>query len=513
MMALSTPPQGFVLSELLQGFGDAGEHAARRIVGLSLDSRTIAKGDAFCALQGGRRHGLDFAPLAAQRGAEVILAESAADWPLSRMADLAAQIGAPIVPLNDLSQRISALAARFYADPSACLDITAVTGTNGKTSVCHYLAQALQRQQACAVIGTLGYGLPDALQDTRHTTPDAIQLQDILARLKTLGSASVAMEMSSHALDQGRAAAVHVDTAVFTNLTRDHLDYHLDMAAYAAAKRRLFQLPGLKNAVLNVDDEYGRALLKTIDPGIRRVAVSLDAAWRAEAAGGDWIRADALEVLPRGMHIRFSSSWGDGQFDSALLGRFNVANLLTVLALLLLKDWPLDSALEQLALAQGVPGRMECFGVPGQPLVVVDYAHTPDALEQALNVLREHRPRRLFCVFGCGGERDRGKRAQMGVVAERLSDELILTDDNPRGEDGERIVADILSAMRRPEQVLTQRKRGRAIRHAVCLAGPGDIVLIAGKGHETVQYIGDLALPFSDRAQVTQVLNEWGDCR
>jgi UDP-N-acetylmuramoyl-L-alanyl-D-glutamate--2,6-diaminopimelate ligase len=512
MRAAILQPPGMLLSDLLRGFADAAPLGELRVSGLSLDSREVQKGYVFCALHGGRQHGLAFANAAARQGAAVILAESSPLWPAARCERLGVELGLPVIRMAHLSRDVSAIAARYYGDPSGSLDVTAVTGTNGKTSVTHYLAQALRREQVCGLIGTLGYGLPEALNSTRHTTPDAVCLQAILADLKQQGAAAVAMEMSSHALAQARAAAVRVDTAVFTNLTRDHLDYHGDMAAYLSAKRRLFEWPGLGNAVLNADDPYMPQLLERLDATVTPVLYSLDPAWRPPSGVSSWIRADALNVLARGMRVRFSSSWGAGQFDSGLLGRFNAGNLLAVLAVLLLKGWNLQRALDALSQIQGVAGRMECFGAAGQPLVVVDYAHTPDALEQALRVLREHQPRRLLSVFGCGGERDVGKRAQMGELAARLSDQVIVTDDNPRGEDGELIVADILSGIGAATHVSVQRQRGRAIRYAVCLAGARDIVLIAGKGHETVQYVGHLALPFSDRAQVTQALNEWGGC-
>ena len=504
--------KGLPLSTLLRGIGDVEPEQERTITALALDSRDLAAGTLFCALAGTRRHGMEFAAAAVENGAVALLAEPDDDWTAGRLAQSATELGVPVIPLPQLSQRLSTLAGRFYGEPSRELDLIAATGTNGKTSVCQFIAQALDGGRPCGVVGTLGYGFPGELAPTAHTTPDAIRLQGILAELLGRGATAVAMEVSSHALDQGRAAGLAVDTAVFTNLTRDHLDYHQDMLNYAQAKRRLFHLPGLRHAVLNADDPFGREILASLDPAVEPVLYGLESDWQPVADGSRWLRAGSVEPQARGMKIRVSGSWGEGEFTTSLLGHFNAGNLLAVLAVLLLRGWRLQSALERLQQVRGVPGRMECFGTPDQPLVVVDYAHTPDALEQALKVLREHRPRRLTVLFGCGGDRDRGKRPLMGAVAEQLGDRLIVTDDNPRNEEGDRIVADILAGMEQPARAEVERNRARAIRQAIEGAEPEDIVLVAGKGHETTQTVGDLVLPFSDRAQVVQALNERGGC-
>lgn len=510
MMSLQRETACSTLSALLAGIHVLEPGQERPVSGLTLDSREVVAGSLFCALQGTRRHGLEFAEQVAARGAIAILAEATKEWPPERIEALSSQLGIPVLALPDLARQLSGIAGRFYGEPGADLDAIAVTGTNGKTSVCQFAAQALAHPLPCALVGTLGYGLPGQLQATGHTTPDAIRLQAILAELKAGGAAAVAMEVSSHALDQGRAAGLPVDTAVFTNLTRDHLDYHGDMAGYGRAKQRLFHLPGLRHAVLNADDPFGPELLDSLDPSVQPLLYSLDPRWQPPAGRCQWLRADTLQPRSRGMRVSLSGSWGQGEFEAPLLGDFNVANLLAVLGVILLRDPDLPKALERLQAIRGVPGRMECFGQSGQPLVVVDYAHTPDALEQALRVLRSHRPRRLITLFGCGGERDPGKRPQMGAVAERLSDRVILTDDNPRGEDGGAIIEHIRGGMQEPDAAQVQRNRGRAIRYGVCLAGSEDIVLVAGKGHETTQKMGNLELPFSDRAQVMQTLNEWG---
>ena len=501
-----------LLSTLLQGIAEIEPALERPLAALSLDSRNLAAGTLFCALNGTRHHGMEFAAAAVQQGAVAVLAEPGAEWNAGKIRQSEPDLGVPVIPVPGLSQRLSTLAGRFYAEPSRNLDLIAATGTNGKTSVCQFIAQALDGECPCGVVGTLGYGFPGRLAPTTHTTPDAIRLQAILAELKERGAGAVAMEVSSHALDQGRAAGVAVDTAVFTNLTRDHLDYHQDMLDYARAKRRLFHLPGLRHAVLNADDAFGREILTSLDPEVKPVLYGLNQEWRPVADATRWLRADRVEPGPRGMHIDICGSWGEGAFSTALLGHFNASNLLAVLAVLLLRGWELKRALNRVGQLRGVPGRMECFGDAGQPLVVVDYAHTPDALEQALNVLREHRPRRLITLFGCGGDRDRGKRPLMGAVAERLGDRVIVTDDNPRGEDGRQIIDDILDGMQAPQRAQVQRNRGRAIRDVVYGAASDDIVLVAGKGHETTQTVGDLVLPFSDRDQVVEALSGCRGC-
>ncbi len=496
------------LSKLLSPYLELAPALDRPVTDLGLDSRALRPGALFCALRGTRGHGLDFADQAVQRGAAAILAQPGGRWDEAAIAKLRDGLNVPVIVLPELDKRLSELAGRFYGDPGAGLDLIAVTGTNGKTSVSQFIAQALGAVRPCAAVGTLGYGFPADLSPTHHTTPDAVRLQAILVELRGRGAKAVALEVSSHALDQGRAAALPVDTAVFTNLTRDHLDYHGDMEGYARAKQRLFHLPGLRHAVINLDDPFGRTIRGDLAPTV--VPVVYGFSQEVENGAAHWLRAAGLQTLTRGSRVEVSSSWGDGEFTTSLLGGFNVSNLLAVLAVLLLRDWRLEHALAQLEQLHGVPGRMECFGDEGQPLVVVDYAHTPDALEQALRVLRQHRPRSLNCLFGCGGDRDIGKRPQMGAVAERLADRVMITDDNPRSEDGDRIVGHILEGMEQPGRAAVERNRAKAIRRLIGEADAGDIVLVAGKGHETTQTIGDRVLPFSDREQVLQALRAAG---
>ncbi|MCU7811281.1 MAG: UDP-N-acetylmuramoyl-L-alanyl-D-glutamate--2,6-diaminopimelate ligase, partial [Candidatus Thiodiazotropha sp. (ex Notomyrtea botanica)] len=323
------------------------------------------------------------------------------------------------------------------------------------------------------------------------------------------GAKAVSMEVSSHALDQGRAAVVHFTGAIFTNLSRDHFDYHGSFENYAAAKQRLFQMPGLESAVINLDDAQGASLLNVLSKDVETLAYSLEADTELPEVLSGWSRA--LEITPttQGMEIRIDTHRGEGLLKTHLLGRFNAANLLAVLLVLLQRGWELSRALHVMAGLTTVPGRMQLFSGDEKPSVVVDYAHTPDALEKALQATRIHCDGRLFVVFGCGGDRDRGKRPQMGALAEQLADVVFVTDDNPRSESSAEIIQQILAGMRHPETAQIKSDRGLAIRQAIEMARPGDMVLIAGKGHEDYQLIGERVLHFDDREQVTMALAEW----
>lgn len=509
MMSRPAQTHAWSLAALLEGFVIGRPLDDVAIGELTLDSRRVEPGALFVACRGTRSHGLEHAAQARERGAAAIVAEPDERWSSLEIERLARELRVPIVPVEGLAGRASALAARFYHDPSAHLSVIGVTGTNGKTSVTHFIAQALGHD--CGLIGTLGSGFPGDLVAGDHTTPDPLDLQRTLAWLLRRGARSAAIEVSSHALDQGRAAAVRFEQAVYTNLGRDHLDYHGDIEAYAAAKRRLFTAPGLGWAILNADEPEADRIRTLLDPA---VAVALYSARREGPAGragaAIWVCAERIETRPGGLAIDIATSEGSGELVVDLIGRFNVHNLLAVMAELLARGQSFDAALAALARIRGVPGRMERFGGGRLPVVVVDYAHTADALEQALSSARDHTRGRLHLVFGCGGERDTGKRALMGAVAERLADQVIVTDDNPRHEDGDRIVADILAGMVEPGRAEIERNRALAIRRAIALADNDDLVLVAGKGHETTQAVGDLTIAYSDRAQVLQALGERG---
>ena len=472
------------------------------ITGLVQDSRAIKRGDAFVAIGGFGTHGLKFVDQARAAGASAILFEPPAS------ADLPAPDDAIAVPR--LRARLGELADRFHGRVSDAMTVVGVTGTNGKTSTVQLLGQAWQlRGVRSATIGTLGAGLQGEVVPTGFTTPLVLQLHDLIDQLHEAGAQALAMEVSSHALDQGRVDGVHFDVAVFTNLTRDHLDYHGDMAGYGAAKARLFLWPGLRAAAINLDDAHGRAMHAAMPQGVRTIGLSSRGNADAE------LRAESLRLDNAG--IGFELVAGDARHPvaSPLLGRFNVDNLLAVAgAMVALGDEPAQVA-AVLSQLQPVRGRMNRLGgdldATGRrrPLVVIDYAHTPDALEQALVSLRAHAEAQLICVFGCGGERDRGKRPQMASIAQTHADVVIVTDDNPRREDGDAIVAEIVAGFIDAAAVTVQRDRAAAIAHAIGLAGPDDIVLVAGKGHEPNQDIGGVLHPFDD----TEVAREAMEAR
>ncbi|MGA8277064.1 MAG: UDP-N-acetylmuramoyl-L-alanyl-D-glutamate--2,6-diaminopimelate ligase [Rhodanobacteraceae bacterium] len=482
------------LAQLLAGYAEIGSTGKVVVSGLASDASRVHPGDAFVALRGIHHHGFTFAPQALASGASAILAEPP-------MIQAPAFASSPVIWIDDLRARIGPIASRFFGDPSAALRIIGVTGTNGKTSIVQLLAQALAGcGRRVASIGTLGAGLQGDIRAGRHTTPDAISVQALLAEFRAGGASHVAMEVSSHALDQGRVNGVAFDVAVFTNLTRDHLDYHGSMQAYGAAKRRLFAWPGLDTAVINADDAFGDELVAAIAPDVALIRYGIE---RADVE----VCAQAVRTRASGIDFRLVTPWGEGDIATHLLGRFNVANLLAVVACLGRLGLSFEEICAALCALTPVTGRMHRLGGDSAaPLVVVDYAHTPDALEQALRSLRAHCAGRLICVFGCGGERDAGKRPQMGVIAETLADCIIVTDDNPRGESGDAIVAEIVAGLARPENARVERDRGRAITLAVGMAVAGDVVLVAGKGHESYQEIAGVKRPFDDARVARSVL-------
>lgn len=456
------------------------------ITGLVLDSRAVRPGNAFVAIAGFGAHGLKFVDQARAAGATAILFEPPAPDDLPAPSDAIAVPG--------LRSRLGEMGDQFHGRATAAMTLVGVTGTNGKTSTVQLLTQAWNaRGIVSGSVGTLGAGLYGQVVPTGFTTPLVLQTHELLARMRDDGAQAIAMEASSHALDQGRVDGVHFDVAVFTNLTRDHLDYHGDMATYGAAKARLFAWPGLKAAVINLDDAFGHELITTLPAGVRAIGVS------SRDAAGATLRATNLRFDNAGIGFDLVADGESHAVQSPLLGRFNVDNLLAVAGVLLaLGDTPAQIARTLPALLP-IHGRMNRLGGDGRkPLVVIDYAHTPDALEQALTSLRAHVQARLICVFGCGGDRDRGKRPQMAAIAEAHADVVIVTDDNPRFEDGDTIVADIMTGFEHPARVTVERDRAAAIRRAVGNAGPDDIVLVAGKGHEPYQDVQGVQHPFDD---------------
>ncbi len=462
---------------------------------LTQDSRKVLPGDLFLAVAGsdsdGRLHIAD----AIARGAAAVAYEAEGAPDIQDSAAL-------LIPVQGLQAQLSAIAGRFYGEPSRALTMLGVTGTNGKTTVSQLLAQALDLLgESCAVIGTLGNGFPGRLRDSGFTTPDPIGLQAALNDMKRAGASHVAMEVSSHGLVQNRLAAVDLDIAILTNLSRDHLDYHGTMDAYAAAKARLFEWPSLKARVLNLDDELGERLAaEYAGQGVKTYSLS-----RTDAD----LHCCEIRFGEQGVEAAVVTPQGEAWLRSPLLGRFNLSNLLAVVASLSALGYALGDILAVIPELRAPAGRMQALARAGRPLVVVDYAHTPDALSQVLQALRPHVAPggRLLCVFGCGGDRDSGKRPLMGQVAAELADALWVTDDNPRFEDPATIRAQILAAVQGVE-VQEPAGRAQAIAEAIGQAQAGDVVLIAGKGHEDYQDIAGVRYPFSDLEQVRLALDE-----
>lgn len=470
------------------------------VMGLAIDTRALHRGGAFVALNGTQKHGLEYLDAAIEAGASVVF------WEPDDNADWSAFVAArcrwlPAVRVPDLRRFLGAFAATYYGDPSASMPVVGVTGTDGKTSVTQIIAQAMAHlDRRFGVLGTIGNGFPGDLKPSANTTMDVIAVHGELAALRERGAEGVAMEVSSHGLDQQRIDGVHLRGAVLTNLTRDHLDYHGSVEAYADAKRRLFQVDGLQFVALNVDDAFGRELMAAELSTKRKLAYG-------RAADAD-VRIVSSQPRGDGLDVEIGGCLGGGTIRAQLLGGFNAANLTAAFIVLRELGVETGAALDALGAVRPVAGRMEAWPLPGGVTAVVDYAHTPAALEQALSALRAHTEGRLHCVFGCGGDRDRGKRPLMGEAAERLADRVVITDDNPRTEDPEIIIAGIQVGMSHPDQAIVERDRERAIRAAIRAASAGDIVLIAGKGHEDYQIVGTRRNWFSDRALVADIKRE-----
>ncbi|MDH4573568.1 UDP-N-acetylmuramoyl-L-alanyl-D-glutamate--2,6-diaminopimelate ligase [Salinicola acroporae] len=461
-------------------------------VTLAQDSRQVEKGDLFLAVPGVSVDGREFISRALDAGAAGVLCEAeglATAWATDER----------VLALPGLTSRLAALGRRLFAVPES-LQLIGVTGTNGKSSVTYYIATLLEALGTpAAVIGTLGYGRPGDVRAAVQTTPGPLALQQMLGELASDGVEVVAMEVSSHALAQERLGDTRVDAAVFTNLSRDHLDYHGSMAAYAAAKARLFRRGSIRLAVVNGDDPLARLMLAGLPDGIRVLA----------SGGGEatTLRVVDCEALPNGLRAIVATPENEGVLELALMGRFNLDNALLAIATLHGLGYPLASLWQAASALQPVPGRMQRLprdDAGKAPVVVVDYAHTPDALENALSALRDHLPGRqgsaLWCVFGCGGDRDSGKRPLMAAIAEKLADRIVVTDDNPRSEDPQTIRDQIAAGLSPEARAESWSVEGReaAIERVIAAAGDEDIVLIAGKGHEDYQEVAGIRQPFSD---------------
>jgi UDP-N-acetylmuramoyl-L-alanyl-D-glutamate--2,6-diaminopimelate ligase len=493
------PKAGFHLEEL----AELGVNITR----LVSDSRAVQPGDTFVAYPGTAADGRQYIAQAIAGGANAVI------WELHDFKwNDAWQV--PNLPVHDLRHKAGLIADHVYGHPSQKLWMVGVTGTNGKTSISHWLARtfsALGRKNA--VLGTIGNGFPSALQATVNTTPDALVLHGLLSEYARQGAQGVVMEVSSHALTQGRVNAVNYDVALLTNLTRDHLDYHGDMQSYAAAKRRLFDWENLKYAVLNLDDAFGAELAQQLqDNAVEVIGYGLEdeALKLAERLGIRMVHGALTQMDAQGLTVQLHTSWGAAALSSKLIGRFNASNLLGALAVLLVSDVDIDDAVVELGLQKAVAGRMQTLGGKETPSVVVDYAHTPDALEKVLLTLREvTEPSggRVICVFGCGGDRDRGKRPMMGTVAARFADVRVITSDNPRSEAPHAIINEIVSGMQGEYRVVEDR--AKAIALAIADARANDTVLIAGKGHEAYQEIAGVRHPFSDAEIAHRALSTW----
>jgi UDP-N-acetylmuramoyl-L-alanyl-D-glutamate--2,6-diaminopimelate ligase len=476
---------------------------ALRVRRLVNDSRLVGSGDTFVAYPGHALDGRDYIAQAIAQGAASVIWERAGwEWK-SRWR-------VPNVGLRDLRRHAGDIASRVYGMPSGKLHMIGVTGTNGKTTCSQWIAQALTRAgRRCAVIGTLGYGLRAPLRTIVNTTPDALWLHARLAEFARRGARAVAMEVSSIGIEQHRIAGIEFNVALFTNLTRDHLEYHRTMRRYRSAKAALFTRESLEYAVVNLDDSFGAALARRIRrPGLNVLGYGFGA---GTGVIGARVAGANLVAGAHGVRFDVRTPWGNARVESAALGRHNAYNLLGTLAVLLASGVALRRAIAALAALKPVPGRLQRFGGGARPMVVVDYAHTPDALKQALTTLREllktsesrvtNHGSRLICVFGCGGDRDRGKRPLMGAVAAKLADRVIVTSDNPRGEDPRRIIREIAAGARSAAKgIVIDADRRSAIARAVMEARRGDIILVAGKGHEGYQDIGGIRHRFSDAA-------------
>jgi len=482
------------LGELLQGIvTPEGASASALVTSLTLDSRTASAGSLFFGIPGAKTDGRQFVDQALRSGAAAVLVEGRG-WDAKHQIE-------HCYPIDGLREQIGNIANRFFGSPSHALCVVGVTGTNGKTTCATLLAQALDLLgRKSGLIGTTGWGLARDLQPSGLTTPDALTLQSRLADLAAQGADSVCLEVSSHAIDQGRIEGIHFNSALFTNLSRDHLDYHRTMEHYAETKLLLFRRKELESAIINVTDPVGRAFA--------REGLSARLWTYGDDASAD-IFPTKVEIDTGGIALGLESPIGEISFSSALRGHFNASNLTAVVTMLVAHGYSAAKISEVMGQLEPAPGRMLfCQGSgDGRPTVVVDYAHTPEALSTLLKSLRTYTQGEMWCVFGCGGERDHGKRSQMGQEASEWADRIVLTNDNPRGEDPEEILSDIAQGMSTPAEAHIPQ-RDLAIAYALAHASPRDLVVVAGKGHETSQIIGDRVMPFSDQAIAEEILRK-----
>jgi len=486
------------LSQLLQGIVDVASQDDVKVTGITSDSRMVNTGDLFIAYKNSDIMAYVQSAIDAGASAVVIESEQLLDIPVYSV---------PVIALPQLRAQAGLIAANFFGHPSHDMNVIGITGTNGKTTVSYLIAQALDIRSPgkSGLLGTLGYGPFNNICKGPNTTPEAVMLQNTFANLQQENIDTVAMEVSSHGLEEYRVTGVEFDIAVFTNLSRDHLDYHQTMENYAESKRRLFSDYSIKKAVINLDDDFGRELIAEFQNKIELVGYTLNPVSQNQMPV---VSANIVSSNASGMTLEVNSPWGDGTLTSGLIGQFNASNLLASLSVLCLSGIPFAEALSALSKCSSVPGRMESFRQEGKPVVIVDYAHSPDALQQVLMDLQSQSSGKLVCVFGCGGDRDQGKRAEMGGIAEAIADYIFLTNDNPRYESAEAIIEDIISGIKDHSHFTKELDRRNAIMAAIESASNNDVVLIAGKGHEDYQEIAGVRHPFSDRVIVQEILNQ-----
>jgi UDP-N-acetylmuramoyl-L-alanyl-D-glutamate--2,6-diaminopimelate ligase len=477
----------------------AGWLRTRGVAELHCDSRKVGAGDGFVAWPGAATDGRKFVAGALQQGAKACLVELAG-------SEAYAFDSEAVAAYEGLKAATGPIGALFYGDPTNELDVLAITGTNGKTSTAWWLAQALTnlspKSIPCALIGTLGIGQPPHVEATGLTTPDPVLMQRHFRRFVQEGTKACAIEASSIGIVERRMDGIRIRVAAFTNFTQDHLDYHGSMEAYWDAKEELFRWPGLQAAVVNLDDEKGGVLEQKLQGGLMDL-------WTYSCVRDARLKAEEIGYAAEG--LRFSIVEGSERHElrTGLIGQYNVSNLLGVVGMMRALGVPLAAAVQACTDLLPVPGRMERLNEAGKPLVAVDYAHTPDALQKGLEALRplaQQRGGQLWCVFGCGGDRDPIKRPLMAAVAEKNADRVVVTSDNPRSEKPEAIISQVLLGLSHRESVEVQADRARAIAETVASAGAGDVILIAGKGHEDYQEIAGVKHPFSDQAHAQKAL-------
>lgn len=495
---MAIEPREHTLSALLKGICLLPSVLDCRVYGIALDSRKVKKGDLFIALKGFDSSARAYIPQAVASGAVAVLVESD-----ERVLSICEEGDSVELFVPNLKNYVGEIASRFFGSPSKLMKVIGVTGTNGKTSVSQYLAHVLSGLgDKTGVIGTLGYGLPDDLEVATHTTPDAVKVQQILANLKGQGANCAAMEVSSHGLDQGRVDEVSFAGAVFTNLSRDHLDYHESMEAYGDAKKALFKKPGLSYAVINFDDEFGRELVGAISESTKVISYGI-----SQPAD---IVVDRIQYTKKGINADLTGPWGTTSLSCQLLGAFNLSNIMAVIGVAFSMGYDIQEICQAVSELTPVTGRMQSYSVEGKPGVIVDYAHTPDALKNALQAIKQHCSGKIWCVFGCGGERDVGKRPMMASIAEENADVVVITDDNPRRENPESILADVMGGFSEGSNVQVIHDRRTAIETSIASAVANDMILVAGKGHEDYQEVAGQRLDYSDIVVVENCLNMGG---